>query len=82
MDGGTEDMWDVLLDQYSATAWQWDRLSLRGAGPYDKPEYDPMVFTLAAGRHTLRLRSREAYTELDKILITNDLAYLPQGMGH
>jgi hypothetical protein len=38
----------------------------------------PRKFTLAAGSHILRIEGREANSRLDKIVITDDLSYVPQ----
>jgi hypothetical protein len=52
--------------------WVWDRVSNRG-------ESGPVVFHLEAGSHTMVIRNREDGNKLDKILITNDIAYHPTG---
>jgi hypothetical protein len=36
---------------------------------------------LAAGVHTLRFRSRELNAKVDRVIITNDLSYVPTGLG-
>lgn len=46
--------------------WKWDQ----------QPE-DPYV--LAAGTHSLRLSGREAYTQVDMLLITDDPYFTPMG---
>jgi len=79
-DSNPEDIWDVLLNE-SSSAWKWDKISLRGEGTFDNPQFDPKTFSFTAGLHTLEIKSREADTYLDKILITNDLSYVPQGDG-
>jgi len=42
---------------------------------------DPVVYALAAGSHTVVIKQREDGTELDRILISNDLVYVPDGVG-
>jgi len=78
VDGLPEDVWDVLLAENSSN-WTWDRVCLRGAGSPVAPEYDPKLFNLTTGTHTLTIRGREASTYLDKLLITNDTSYVPTG---
>jgi hypothetical protein len=75
-DSGTKDIYDVAEGKWSS-AWQWTVVNGRGAsgGPNAIPV---RKFTLTAGQHTLRLDGREANTRLDKILITDDLSYVPQ----
>ena len=38
---------------------------------------DPTVFALAAGAHTLVLRSREGQSKIDRFVITDDPAFVP-----
>jgi hypothetical protein len=38
---------------------------------------NPRKFTLTAGSHTIRFRTRDANSILDAIVVTNDLAYVP-----
>jgi hypothetical protein len=75
-DNGTRDIYDTAEGKW-ASAWQWTVVNGRGAtgGP---GAVTPRKFTLAAGNHTLRFDGREANTRLDKILITDDLSYVPQ----
>jgi subtilisin family serine protease len=40
-----------------------------------------ITFALSAGNHTVRITGREAYTRIDKILLTNDLSFEPYGFG-
>jgi len=42
-------------------------VSWRGTGSIDKNQFNPKVFTLTAGEHTLIIRGREKNTLLDKI---------------
>jgi PKD repeat protein len=39
------------------------------------------IFFLEAGVHTLVLKQLESGTQIDRILVTNDLEYIPQGIG-
>ena len=42
---------------------------------------NPVVYSLTAGPHTFTVKQRENGTKLDRILITDDMAYVPQGSG-
>ena len=37
-----------------------------------------MIYTLSAGEHVLMIKHREDGTKLDRLLITNDLSFVPQ----
>ena len=65
-DGNNFALWDVQI----SNTWIWDQVNDRGGA-------DPFVFHLAAGQNTLIIDQRETGTKLDRILITNDLEYLP-----
>ncbi|MBU1197620.1 DUF4185 domain-containing protein [Candidatus Micrarchaeota archaeon] len=71
MDGGAEYIWDTA----GGNVWRWDVANSRS------PPLDPLAFDLSAGFHTLTVRNREDGMQLDKLLITNDLEYVPSGMG-
>jgi hypothetical protein len=78
--GGTADSFFVALDAGSPLlwltraggreTWGWDRVRSRGQA-FTR-------FTLPAGTHTLRLLEREDGTKLDRLLITNDLQFVPR----
>jgi hypothetical protein len=70
VDSGSDALWDTQM----ATAWAWDRVSHRNGA-------DPLTYYLQAGSHTLSIKQREDGTKIDKILITADMGYIPQGMG-
>jgi len=41
-----------------------------------------VIFTLARGAHTIKIKLREDGTRLDKLLLTNDiLTFTPEGKG-
>jgi beta-lactamase regulating signal transducer with metallopeptidase domain len=79
LDGGPEVIWDTphRRARRSDRWWTWDRLSAREQG---HPPVDPLFFELEPGRHVLRLRTREAGTRLDAILVTSDLTHRPRGI--
>lgn len=55
-------------------SWSWQQANNGGIA-------EPLLFSLDPGNYTLILKQREAGTKIDRILITNDLDYIPQGMG-
>ncbi len=69
MDGQTQFSWSTLI----GAQWVWDKVGV--------PGNDPMLFRLQAGAHSLKFARREDGTHLDRVLITNDLSYIPQGQG-
>ncbi len=84
---GSRDSLHVGLDGVAATlgrwgvtdksrAWHWeDRIS-------DNRGYDLIVLEVSeAGLHTLNVWMREAGTAVDRILLTTDSNYVPQGAG-
>jgi hypothetical protein len=50
--------------------WIWDPMNSDNASL-------PIIFYLDEGTHSLIIKQREDGTKLDKILITNDIEYLP-----
>jgi hypothetical protein len=70
MDSGSYALWDTV----GGSTWEWDRVYNRGGA-------DPMVYSLGAGQHTLVIKHREDGAKLDRILITSNMAYVPQGLG-
>jgi hypothetical protein len=70
MDDGNFSLWSTAKSK----KWIWDQVSSRGGA-------DPVVYYLQAGEHTLTIKQREDGTKLDKILITNDFGYVPEGPG-
>ncbi|MEO8428093.1 MAG: choice-of-anchor Q domain-containing protein [Verrucomicrobiota bacterium] len=73
-DGGAEDVYDVAEGTWSSL-WQWSRINGRAGGP--SLTLNPRIFTLNAGAHTLRFRARDPDTRLDRLVVTDDLNYLP-----
>jgi hypothetical protein len=65
IDGGEDFAWGVQI----GSVWTWD--SVNGNGQ------NPLILNLAAGTHTLRISGREDGTKLDRLLITNDMAFVP-----
>jgi hypothetical protein len=80
-DGSVDDSFFVQLDTAAyfpwytphsgQDTWGWGRVKPSdGTNPGGQ-------YTLSAGEHTLRLKQREDGTKLDRLLITNDLTYIP-----
>jgi len=65
IDTGEDLAWHVPI----GSVWTWN--SVNGN------EQDPLVFNLSAGAHTLKISGREDGTKLDRLLITNDMAFVP-----
>lgn len=76
-----EILWDVFGPDKdnTAQAWWWDRTRDRKRANHEGSE--PLRFSLKKGWHTLVLRSREAGTQMDRILVTNDELFVPEGWG-
>ena len=65
IDGGEHVAWHVQ----TGSVWAWDLVNGNGQ--------DPLISNLAAGTHTLKISGREDGTKLDRILITNDMEFVP-----
>lgn len=75
VDGGPEDIYDTAEGTWSAS-WQWTRVSRRAE---DNPLLVlPRVFPLLPGAHVIRFRAREAYTCLDKCIVTRNVGFDPR----
>jgi hypothetical protein len=72
MDNGEYALWDITLG--GTETWVWDKVNNRGVA-------DPVIYSLEAGNHTLRIKQREDGAKIDRILITNNEQYVPQGTG-
>src|SRR2546425_1035319 len=69
VDGGTEFVYSTVINGGYSSAWQWTFVNA--------DMLNPSVFNFSAGQHSIQLRSREAYTALDQLVITNDRSYVP-----
>jgi hypothetical protein len=67
MDGGEEIVWHTPAPGATTETWRWDPVSRLGEDGHT----DPVVFSLEAGTHRLRLRNREDGTRLRRLRITN-----------
>ena len=74
-------IWDID-EQESAQlrlSWSWQRIQLRESDSHSGN--DAFVFPLADGFHQLTLKGREPGTRIDRLLLTNDMSFIPEGWG-
>src|SRR5207247_6704352 len=69
VDGGTEFIYSTVINGGYTNSWQWTFVNA--------DMVNPSVFNFSAGQHSIQLRSREAYTALDQLVVTNDRSYVP-----
>ncbi len=74
-DGGAEDIYDVAEGTWGPN-WQWTRVNGRGTAGVPLT-VNPRKFAFSAGSHTIRLRERDPLTRVDRVIVTNDFAYVP-----
>jgi len=70
IDNGQIHFWEVERDG----DWFWDQINSR-FGP------DPVIFSLGPGGHIIKIIRRDDGTKLDKMLLTDDLSFMPTGFG-
>lgn len=68
VDGGEEMTWHVPAPDATADGWRWDPVS----SGEDDAFTDPVIFSLDAGPHQIRIRNREDGTRLRDLRITNE----------
>ncbi|MEN9580828.1 MAG: hypothetical protein RJA70_3837 [Pseudomonadota bacterium] len=73
VDNGTWAKWNLIP---RATTWAWDDVHHDNNGSLTQ-----LTFALTAGAHTIKVAYREDGTKLDRLMITNDLAFVPSGAG-
>lgn len=66
--GGDTSVWDVGQRQHESD-WHWDQVSARGTGKARSPQFDPAVFTLTSGVHTIKLLGSKDGTKLDQLVV-------------
>ena len=79
IDGHGEDVYDVFdaLDLPEKwNLWHWRPVNSRD-NRLRHIDRDPRVFPLEKGEHALVFRARESGTRLDRLIITNDRAFVP-----
>lgn len=68
VDGGEEMTWHVPAPGATTDGWRWDPIS----SGEDDAFTDPVIFSLDAGPHQIRIRNREDGTRLRDLRITNE----------
>ena len=63
-----DNLWEVETGDY----WYWDKVT-------DRDNLDPVRFILKSGVHTIKIKLREDGTKLDKLLLTNNVDFVPSG---
>ena len=69
-----DDANDLTWDVKKGDTWHWDPIGDRGGSKL-------AVFNLSTGVHTIKVKAREDGTKLDQMLLTNDLDFVPSGIG-
>jgi len=71
IDDGIDNLWAVEPGNY----WHWDKVN-------DRENFDPVIFPLVQGIHTIKIKLREDGTKLDQLLLTNGIiTFTPEGKG-
>ena len=70
IDEELDNVWEIE----TGNQWHWDQVNSRNKTIL-------VIFTLNKGEHTIKIKLREDGTKLDKILLTNDLDFVPKGKG-
>ena len=78
VNGQTVMTWHTL--QGGSNNWVWDVLTDRLYSD-ERTTDNPNVYQFEAGTHTIEFFQREPKIQLDRILITNDPEYVPEGPG-
>lgn len=76
--GDTHDSFKIIMDNQPEIVWHisgkwnwaWDQVYILNGD-------DPVQFNLSAGAHTLTVNNREWGSQIDKLIITNDLTFNP-----
>jgi hypothetical protein len=70
IDGGVNHLWEIK----PGNKWHWDQVNNRDRD-------DPAKFILTEGLHTIKVKLREDGTKLDKLLLTNNVNFVPKSKG-
>lgn len=73
VDGGTWQRWNFIA---RTSTWTWDEVHHENNGAITA-----LTFSLPVGTHSVTIAYREDGTRLDRVLVTNDLSFVPTGMG-
>jgi subtilisin family serine protease len=81
VDTGTWRRWNNLpVGTPAATGYAWDDVHDDRQPPAGTGSA-AVIFTLTAGNHTLEFAYREGGSRMDRLLVTDDLTFVPTGMG-
>jgi hypothetical protein len=69
-----DDNMDNLWEVETGASWHWDKINNRDI-------LDPVWLILTPGVHTIKIMLREDGTKLDKLLLTNNVDFVPKGKG-
>ncbi len=75
IDGSGEDVFDTAEHKWS-DLWQWTVVN--GRAGKDPLNINPRRFDLTTGTHTFLFRSRDPNTDLDRLILTDDLSFTPK----
>jgi hypothetical protein len=78
IDNGASFVYDVFQNRKYGT-WTWDEMSDRGNGDGANPQFDPKIINFTAGEHKIIFQARYEDTRLDKIILTADPNFVPEG---
>ena len=67
--GTDTSLWDIG-QRTNQNDWHWDEVSARGNGTAKNPQFDPVVFTFAAGSQTIKIQHAKDGAKLDQFVIT------------
>jgi hypothetical protein len=70
IDDGSNNLWEIEVGNY----WHWDVAN-------DRDRTDPVKFVLTKGVHTIKVKLREKGTKLDKLVLTNNVNFVPSSKG-
>ena len=71
VDDGPHNLWEIK----PGINWHWDAVN-------NRYKADPAQFNLTEGIHTITIKVREDGTKLDKMILTNDINFVPEEGDH
>jgi tetratricopeptide (TPR) repeat protein len=69
IDKNPDNLWEIQMGNY----WHWDKVN-------DRDNLDPVRFILKSGIHTIKVKLREDGTKLDKMVLTNNIGFVPNSI--
>lgn len=61
--------WDVGQRNHQSD-WNWDEVSDRAGGNASNPQFNPKIFNLTSGLHSMRIEEAKDGTQLDQFVLT------------